>query len=308
MKKFCIVILIPALMCVAQTGRHLRGEIHSETPAELSWLTVKIEEPTSRQNAEVTYVNVAGEFEFRNIPEGTYTLRVIDHRGNEVTSQPLSVGPANSITIVQLPAVPEARPTGETTSIARLQHRPSKRALDDGRKAQKFAESGDYGRAAIEWKKAVEADPDFSEAHGNLGAQYSRLGRAAEAVAEFERAIVLDPSTAQHQSNLAVALAQLGRLMEAELWARRAVQLEGSNALGHYVLGCILGANAAKLPEAIQQLQVASRQIPRAHEKLANIYHELGKLEVAWQEMNQYLESRAPGGAPQTKTWASPLW
>jgi Flp pilus assembly protein TadD len=307
LKKICVVILTCVSVCAAQDVRALQGEIHSATPADLSWLTVGLEKSPSRESVATSQVTVGGQFDFRGVPEGTYTLKVMDRRGNEVMSQPLLVGPANPAIDVRLPSELTARPTGETTSVARLRHSPTKRALDAARRGQKFSESGDYVQAAAEWKKAVEADPEFSEAHGNLGAQYARLGRAIDAVTEFQRAITLDPSTAQHQSNLAVAMAQLGRLEEAEVWARRAVTLDGGNPLGHYVLGCVLASQAAKSGEAIQQLQLSARRIPKAHERLAQLYHALGKQELAWEELRAYVETEPVGGQPQLKSWTSPL-
>ena len=307
MKKIVLVILALVWLCAAQSLRQLEGELQSDSVEDLSWLSVQLEELASPNRTEISMVSVSGGFVFRGIPEGTYILHVKNQRGNEIMSQSVNVGVANQPLTVRLPKEKVARPTGETTSIARLRHHPTKQALDHGQKAQRFSESGDYERAATEWKRAVEADPEFSEAHGNLGAQYSRLGRSTEAATEFERAITLDPFTAQHQSNLAVALSQLGRFDDAEVWARRAVQLEGSKVMGHYVLGCVLSANIAKLPEAIQQLQLAAHQIPKAHQRLANIYHALGKQDLAWEEMRQYVEAGVPAAPSQAKSWASPL-
>jgi tetratricopeptide (TPR) repeat protein len=188
-----------------------------------------------------------------------------------------------------------------------LRHRPSRRALEAARKAQNFAESGAYERAACEWKKAVDADPEFSEAHGNLGAQYARLNRASDAAGEFRRAIALDPATARHQSNLAIVLAQLGQLDEAESWARRAVQKDGGSALGHYVLGCVLTARTTSVAEAIQQLRIAARQLPRAHEVLARIYRSQGQPTLAMAEMRQLQEASQSQTEHKQEQWISPL-
>ena len=192
-------------------------------------------------------------------------------------------------------------------SVARLRHRPSKQVLQAARKAQNLSQAGDYERAASEWEKVVAADPEFSEAHGNLGAQYVHLRRPSEAAAEFQRAIALDPATAQHQTNLAVVLGLLGRQEEAEVWARHAVQLDDSSALGHYVLGCLLVSGPARLAEGVQQLQIAARLLPKAHETLAAVYHALGKEELAREERKQYGEAESAGSPQQTEAWSSAL-
>jgi len=305
--KFCLVVLVSVWVCAAQEYRLLRGEIQSGVTEDLSWLAVRLDPSGSQVHGETSPVGFGGDFGFSNVPQGLYTLRVMDSNGNEILSQFLTVSSSTPTISIRLPRVVAERPTGETTSVARLRHTPDRQALQAARKAQKFSESGDYQSAAMEWEKAVKADPKFSEAHGNLGAQYVKLNRSIEAVQEFQRAIALDPATARYQSNLAVALAHLGRLEEAESWARHAVQQDGSNALGHYVLGCVLTSRIATVPEAIQQLQIAARQIPRAHQVLSGIYRVQGKPALAIAEMQQYQETIEAQAGPKTESWSSTL-
>jgi tetratricopeptide (TPR) repeat protein len=289
--RICTIALLSVWMSMAQESRSLRGEIRSDNPVDMSWLAVKLDTLGSRGHGEVAAVTPGGDFEFRGMPEGIYTLRVVDSNGNEITSQQIMIAATNPPVSVKLPGAVVARPTGETTSVARLRHAPTRRAWQAAIKAQKFSESGEYERSAVEWKKAVDADPEFSEAHGNLGAQYIRLHRLAEAVEEFRRAIELDSATARHQSNLAVALGQLNQFDEAEKWARHAVELEGSNALGHFVLGCVLTWRNGSMREAIEQLQISSRQIPRAHQILSRIYNSMGKQALAVAELKEYQDA-----------------
>jgi tetratricopeptide (TPR) repeat protein len=306
-QKICVIVLVSVWVCAAQVPQSVRGEIRSETPEDLSWITVRVDAPGSQGRGETSMVSFGGDFEFRKISEGLYTLRVLDADGNEILSQPLTVRATNPPISVRLPPRVGARPSGETTSVARLRHTPNRQALQAARRAQKLSESGAYQRAADEWKKAVEADPEFSEAHGNLGAQYARLRRPSEAAEEFRRAIALDPATAGHQSNLAVMLSQLGHVDEAEFWARAAVQRDGSNALGHYVLGCVLTTRETGMAEAIQQLQIAARQLPRVHEVLAQIYRAQGKQALSIAEMRQFQEASQAQTDHRAESWSSPL-
>lgn len=301
------VTLVSVCLSMAQEARPSRGEIRSDLASDLSWLTVKIDPLGPTGHGESAPVTPGGEFELPHMPVGLYTLRIVDSQGNELVSQQITLGPANPTITVKLPGEKAVRPSGETTSVARLRHKPTKRALQAAVKAQRFSESHKYDRAAIEWKKAVDEDPDFSEAHTNLGAQYVRLQRLREAAEEFRKAIALDPDTARHQSNLAVALAQLNQIDEAEKWARQAVQKDGSNALGHYVLGCILTARTNTLREAIQQLTIAARELPQVHQKLAEIYLSQGKKSMATAEMNQYQEATRVASDHNTAAWSSPL-
>jgi tetratricopeptide (TPR) repeat protein len=305
--KICLIVLVLASTLASQSLRPVRGEISADTTTDLSWLTVRLDLSGSHERGATAQVSVSGSFMFSGVADGLYTLRVMNTADEEIVSQAVTVGAFTPPVSLELPKSLAERPTGETTSVAQLQHRPNRKALAAARRGQKFSESGDYERSAAEWEKAVEADPEFSEAHGNLGAQYARLKRSTEAVDEFRKAIALDRSTARHQSNLAVALAQLGRYEEAESWARSAVRMDGSEPLGHYVLGCVLTARRTKAAEAIQQFQIAARQIPRAHQLLADIYHAQGREELAAAERKQFQEASEAPKDHQADSWRSPL-
>jgi tetratricopeptide (TPR) repeat protein len=304
-KKMCLIVLVSVSACVAQSFHPLRGQVSGEAQTDLSFLTVRLDVAGSHDRGATTMVSAGGDFMFLNVADGQYVLRLLNTAGDEIMSESVTVSSASPPISLQLPHSAAERPTGETTSVARLRHRPNRRALSAAGKAQKFSESGAYARSAAEWQKAVEADPDFSEAHGNLGAQYARLNRFNEAADEFRKAIALDPSTARHQSNLAVALAQTGHLDEAESWARSAVRMEES-ALSHYVLGCVLTARPAKVVEGIEQLRIAARQIPKAHMVLAKLYFAQGKDQLALAETKQF-EEASQGGERRTESWSSPL-
>lgn len=305
--RICAAALLLVSILGAQESRSIRGEIRSDNPVDMSWLTVKLDTLGSQGRGEVAGVTPGGSFEFPSMPQGLYNLRVVDSTGNEITSEQVMIGPTNPPFMVKLPGAVAARPTGETTSVARLRHTPTRKALQFALKAQQLSESGAFERSAAEWKKAVDADPEFSEAHGNLGAQYSRLRRPAEAVEEFHRAIALDPATARHQSNLAIALGQLNQLEDAEKWARHAVQMDGSNPLGHYVLGCVLTTRTNAQREAIEQLQIAARQIPRAHQILSGIYNSMGKQSLAVAEMKEYQDASTANMDHHPGAWSSLL-
>jgi len=66
---------------------------------------------------------------------------------------------------------------GQTVSAARLRHKFVSKAVSAFSRALKLAESGAWEMGARELEKAVTIDPGFSEAHGNLGVHYFKLGR-----------------------------------------------------------------------------------------------------------------------------------
>lgn len=81
------------------------------------------------------------------------------------------------------------------------------------------------------YRKAVELNPGYAEAHAALGDQYSQAGKTAEAIAAYEAAIRAKPDYAIAYSNLGVMFTRQGRLDEAIIKFRQALALDPGNAV-----------------------------------------------------------------------------
>lgn len=305
MRKLCFVVLLcGGSVCSAQIP--LRGEILASPGANYSQLSVQIEILGSAGTSQHVVVESDGSFMFRNVAPGNYRLRILDAAGEEITSEWLSVLPGVPVS-VRLPEQKVERPSGASVSIERLGHQPSRRALRAFLEAQKLSEANAHERAAAALEKAIALDPEFIVAHGNLGVQYALLKQYDRAADEFRTAIDLDPATAQHQSNLALVLLNLGQSAEAEEWARHAVELDSANGKAHYALGCVLLTHPETRPAGIQELRLATREFPKAHWTLAEVYRVTGQKELATEEMRQYLAADPSANKAAVERWSSLL-
>ena len=64
------------------------------------------------------------------------------------------------------------------------------------------------------FESAIGLNPDFAEAHNNLGTLYSKLGRMDDALACFQRAIDINPEYAEAHRNYSHVLLLQGRFAE----------------------------------------------------------------------------------------------
>ena len=62
----------------------------------------------------------------------------------------------------------------------------------------------------FEW--AVAYQPDYVEAHNNLGSTLLSIGKLDDAVKSYEKALTLKPDYAEAQNNLGIAFHKLGQL------------------------------------------------------------------------------------------------
>ncbi|MGI5816509.1 MAG: tetratricopeptide repeat protein [Armatimonadota bacterium] len=56
-----------------------------------------------------------------------------------------------------------------------------------------------WGRAAEQFQKVIELEPQFADAHANLAVCFVKLGRPDQALEHAERAIELDPSKKRYR-------------------------------------------------------------------------------------------------------------
>ncbi len=104
-------------------------------------------------------------------------------------------------------------------------------------------------------------DPDYAEAHNNLGNLLAAEGKLDEAMTNLEAAVGLAPSDATAHNNLGNALARQRRLPEAIHCFREAIRLRPDYVEAHYNLGAVRLLQGDP-DEAIAQLEAALRLKP----------------------------------------------
>ena len=120
----------------------------------------------------------------------------------------------------------EPKPITGVVSLRELEHPVSKKALREAFEAQRLSLANKTSKAIAKLEKAIRIDPQYRDAHLNLGAEYARIGRIADARAEFQKALDIGPPAAPIYTDLALASVALGQYQEAETLARKALQLD----------------------------------------------------------------------------------
>lgn len=89
-------------------------------------------------------------------------------------------------------------------------------------------ERGELGKAEAHYREAVRCVPDDPTSHFNLGVLLEDRGRAEEAIHAYRRVIAVDPDVADAYYNLGLLLETLGRRSEAMRHLMTARRLYGS--------------------------------------------------------------------------------
>ena len=99
---------------------------------------------------------------------------------------------------------------------------------------------GMLDKAIQSFENAITINPDYAEAHNNLGVTLQELGRLDMAVKNYEKALDIKPDYAETHNNLGNILRELGQLDMAVKNYEKALAIKPDYAVAHYNLGIVL--------------------------------------------------------------------
>ena len=155
--------------------------------------------------------------------------------------------------------------------------------------AGELARKNQYGEAAVEWKKAVDLEPEDGKAQYHLAYALDKQGQLEEAIAHYRRSIELDGANASAYSSLAVALTRSGKLPEAISAANQALALNPKDPLTESNLAATL-LQSGRTDEAIEHIRKALELDPEfadAHNMLGIVLARAGKLDDAVEHLRK---------------------
>ena len=159
--------------------------------------------------------------------------------------------------------------------------------------------SGEWQLAKTEYERALTNDPKNANARFDLGELESKHENYSAAEAQFRELLVANPKDAGAHAALGAVLAQTQQVQQAQSELETALTLDPHNFNALYNLAS-LEAGRGKLSEAADLLQQGLRQRDdaEAHQLLAVVYAQMGKLHEALSEFQAWERLRPAEAAP----------
>lgn len=252
------------------------------------------------QRGEIsTMTDTNGNFSFRRLKPGNYTLLIDGDKDYENVNHPInivqagrSVSSTESIIPVHVRLKTKASGGMKPEVVhADLVNVP-KPALELYTSALKLAQDGKNKAAIDKLNQALSAHPNFMLAFNELGVQYQRVGELEKANEALQSALKISPTSFAPLVNHGIVLVRLKRYAEAEVDLRAALKENDQSAIAHFYLGRAL-AYLGRFDEAEKELNTAvtlgGDQMKEAHRYLGAIYHSRGDTERAIAQLETYL-------------------
>lgn len=258
-------------------------------------ITVRLQSMT--KGDRITTSDEFGNFVFRGLPSGDYTI-VIDKEKHfepftQIVSviQPRGMPPQTYNLNIRLAFKGRAEVKHGVVN-AEFVNVP-KRALVHYNNALEKAKKKDHPGAIDELKLAIKEYPSFMQAFNELGVQYLKLNQLENADEAFQSALRITPDAFAALINRGIANFMMKRYGEAVPILRKALKKNDQSAVAHYFLGqalANLGLFADAEKELLASLTLGNEEMKEAHRLLAIIYSSRGDKKQAAAELEAYLK------------------
>lgn len=289
----------PAPVINSVTTLELQGKIiGAGSPRSLRVNLFAVEAPY----VESAEVNRAGEFRFRSLAPGNYTVAVVRNGLGEVRRTVVvsaAVADPSGVVHASIPYTSSeaaAEPNGGVVSVHQLSI-PGNAAAKYADAQKRLAAHDPQGAVRL-LDEAVAIAPEFSSAWNALGVIAFQTGDDDRAETLFHKALAADPDSFEPMVNLGGVLLKENSAVDALQFNRRAVQNRPGDALAN----AQLGMNYFKLDQfdqAEQYLLAAKRLDPAQFYQpqifLAEIYIRRGNRSAAIKELEDVLALRPDG-------------
>jgi tetratricopeptide (TPR) repeat protein len=246
------------------------------------------------------YTNNSGEFQIRNLSEGTYFVEAeVKNFDPVVRKVELGRGLLVDLTfeLREKKDFGLARNT-KVVSAAELRQSVPAAAKKEYELGLKFVNKGAFEEAARHFQEALSIYPEYLAARNDLGAQYLKLKQLDEAQKNFEIVLASDPKNFNAKFNMGLVQVERHNYREAIDLLNQAIAIDSTRPVARLWIGIAkleLGDLEVAEGELTRALIMGGDECVAAHYHLARIYFDRGDMNEAARSVQSYIQL-APHG------------
>ena len=252
------------------------------------------------KNDQRTFTDLRGNFEFRNVPQGPYNIR-LRLEGFEHVNYPVDIPETPYVFIFLNGSAargPAALSGRRVVDIRQLTAKIPKQALKEYEKAVRDIRGNNTQRAIERLEKSVKVAPDFYNAHLGLAQEYRKNGGLDAAEHELTRAFELNPRESTPLIQLGEMYLDKNNFERAAEVLSQAIRVEPGSAIAHYALGRARYklSEYAEAEQAFTRAALLDKDFEAAELMLLHVYIRQGRLSAALSRMDALLQKN-PGNS-----------
>lgn len=248
------------------------------------------------------YTNNSGEFQLRNLSEGTYFVQAEVSQGNfEPVMKKVELGRGLMVDLTLELRERKGLSTStrsKVVSAAELRQAIPSAAKKQYERGLKFVNKGDFQQAAVHFQAALTIYPEYLAARNDLGAQYLKLKRLDEAQQQFEMVLSDDPKNYNAKFNMGLVQVERQNYQDAIALLQQAIALDSTRPVTRLWIGVArleLGELETAQDELTRSLIMGGDECVAAHYHLARIFMNRGDIGGAERSVQTYIQA-APRG------------
>ena len=304
MARFALVMLMLLCCPLAGIADERKLELRGEIVPPFRWAPVIIQSTNDSFRKQIR-ASYSGEFKFKNLEPGLYTIHVLSRRWGQarksVEVTPSFADEKGRVTVrvvFRRSQADRLRHLEDRSMVAVHELSVSKQARKRYSAALKKLERNDPEAARGLFQEAVNLSPQFCAAWIQLGVMAYKSKDLPQAESHFQEVLAIDPESFAANVNLGAVLLGQRRFEEALHYNSKASRLEPGDVLANAQLG-INYFELGNLEDAVPHLRRAKRADP-GHSSLpqltlAQIYATRGEWQRAVRELTD-LQQRHPDG------------
>jgi cytochrome c-type biogenesis protein CcmH/NrfG len=286
--SFVVVFLVSCCSLFADPTGSVRGTVKDPSGNPIEKVTITIEAHGSIPQKFTVQTNKKGEYSQIGIRPADF--RITPSKEGYVSVDgfvELHIAPGDRPAKADFIMQPQA---AQAPAAEKKEEQPAH--IKSAQEGTKLLNEGKYNEAIAEFQKVLQADPNISEVHYNMGVAYERLKQAADAQTQFKEAIRLNPDFGDAYLSLGNSYLAEGKSDFAITALTKATQLMPQNYDAFYNLGAA-AANQMKYADAEAAFRKATELKPNepvAHYQLGMALYGQSKGPEAKAEFQKYLE------------------
>jgi len=290
-----LLIIASSASLIAQDGGAIEGQIltidSSPVPSDV---TVRLEAAEGAY-LDQTVVTTDGKFTFANLKQGLYTV-VVRAEGYKTATHTVDMGwlASRQARILLVPDVKVRLNSSSSPTLTASDLSAPKTAKKEYEKGLQDLEDGNFDGAQKHLEKAVAEHPCYARAHTMLGMTFSMKGQFADSERAFNKSIECDSGFVEAYIQYAKVLNSQNKYPACVATIQKGLRHFPNEWLLHYQLGIAMDGSGdyATAEASLLKAQSINPEVPpEFHLRIADVYLNMQKYELAHAELASYLRA-----------------